>query len=134
MTNFSFNLSLLFIFSLWAGKTVAQENSYVSADSLVQMEVKRDNKSISVALIFKADDHLDRLVIERSAQSSTGFTQCKYLKTNNSASDVITLDFRDLYASYISEYYYRLKTISTDGVERIYPPLRLRALAESSTP
>lgn len=113
---------------------MAQENSYVSADSLVQMEVKRDNKSISVALIFKADDHLDRLVIERSAQSSTGFTQCKYLKTNNSASDVITLDFRDLYASYISEYYYRLKTISTDGVERIYPPLRLRALAESSTP
>lgn len=111
----------------------AQESSYVSADSLVQMEVKRENKTILVSLFFQTTAALDRLIVERSVQSGTGFTLCKYLKTNNSTSDVITLSFRDNYASYILEYYYRLKTISIDGVERSYPALRLPALIDVKT-
>lgn len=116
---------------LAAYSTSAQENVYLSSDSTVKMEVKRENKAIMVYLIFKSDDQLERLVVERSVQPGTGFTQCRYIKPNNSASEVITLGFRDNFASYIQEYYYRLKTISSDGVERSYPPLRLASLLDS---
>lgn len=131
MIKFSLNFFVLSLLLLFAYTADGQEYVYVSSDSTVQMEVKRENKAIIVSLIFKRDSQLERLVIERSVQPTTGFTQCRYLKTNNSAGEVITLSFRDNFASYIQEYYYRLKTISLDGIERSYPPLHLFSLLDS---
>jgi len=124
---------LVLFFMLIETSLRAQENVYVSPDSTVRLEVKRENKTIVVALVYNPDDQLDKLIVERSLQSTGGFSQCRYLKTNNSSSEIITINFRDNYANYISEYFYRLKSISIDGVERVYPALRLPSLSATST-
>jgi len=67
--------------------------------------------------------------IEKSADALNGFSQCKYIKFNESANDSVLIIKRDVYPLAASEdVYYRVKTVTKEGVSRAYPPVRLPAL------
>jgi len=111
----------------------SQSNDYFlkSSDAEFAMEVSRGDKGIDIALLLSKASQFDFVTIEKSADSQTGFSQCKYIKFNESANDSVVIVKRDVYPlTSADDVYYRLKTVTKEGVTRVYPAVRLPALHE----
>lgn len=102
-----------------------------SADNEVALEVSRGDTGIHIALLFTKASQFEFVVIERSSNAMTNFSQIKYIKFNDSANDSVVIVKRDTYPLMAAEdVYYRVKTITKEGVTRTYPPARLPAISD----
>ncbi len=110
--------------------TNAQVPDYImqSSDGAFVLEVYRSGNSVKVMVQMSEPAEYSYVTIERSLDDLNSFSQCKYFvpaqeKTLHGA---IVKD--DVYAiSSSKDMYYRIKTVSKDGVSRTYPPVRLPA-------
>ncbi len=132
---FSALISSLFIalITILPCEAKSQNNDYFakSPDNEVALEVSRGEQGIEIALLFTKASQFEYVVIERSNNAQNNFSQCKYIKFNDSASDSVVIVKRDNYPLAASEdVYYRVKTITREGVTRIYSAARLPAIAE----
>ncbi len=97
-----------------------------SGDDELAIEVTRGKQCVDIALFFTKASQYESVLIERSDNQQLNFSQCKYIKFNDSASDTVVLSKRDSYPMpFVNDIYYRVKTITKDGVTRIYPSVRL---------
>jgi len=93
------------------------------------MQLSRVEYKVMVALYFTRASQFAYVSIERSMEEKRGFRQCKYIQLGAGVNDSIVLVEHDKYAIPASEdAFYRLKTISIEGVIRTYPPVRLPGL------
>ena len=103
-----------------------------SSDNEVAMELSRSELGINIALLFFKASQFEYVLIEKSADAQNSFSQCKYIKFNESANDSVVIVKRDVYPLTSNEdVYYRVKTVTKEGVTRIYPPVRLPGLKEA---
>lgn len=124
-------ISFIFLFMISAVGAFSQNNDYFlkSSDNEVAIEVSRGDGGIDIAVVFTKASQFEYVMIEKSADSQNGFSQCKYIKFNESANDSVTIVKRDVYPLNASDdVYYRIKTITKDGVSRVYPSVRLPGL------
>lgn len=127
---------LVFVFALLltvADKVQAQSNDYFSKspDNEVALEVSRGAEGIEIALLFTKASQFEFVVIERSSEAINNFSQIKYIKFNDSAKDSVVIVKRDTYPLMAAEdVYYRVKTITKEGVTRTYPSARLPAIKD----
>jgi hypothetical protein len=132
-TGHFFGKSLLFLLFLLPFILFAQADDYTmrSADNEVGMEVNRGDKYVEVTILLTRASQFDCVMIERSGDAQNNFSQCKYIKFNESANDSVVIVKRDTYPfSPVDDVFYRLKTITKEGVTRIYPSVRLPGLKE----
>ena len=129
-----YNTGLFFLFLLFSAAGFSQSSDYFfhSADSEVAMELSRTELGINIALLFSKASQFEYVLIEKSADAQNSFSQCKYIKFNESANDSVVIVKRDVYPlSSSSDVYYRIKIITKEGITRIYPSVRLPGLRET---
>lgn len=111
----------------------AENNNYSfnSVDEEVAMGVERGTGEVKLQLLVKDLAQYDHIIIERSAETPNYFGKCKYI----SCADVKSVDGKmqqlDKYPySATKDVYYRIKTVTKDGVERAYPAVLLSAITQ----
>jgi len=125
------SFAILVIFALCPVVIFSQDNDYSlkSSDGELGMTVSRSEEGIEIALMFSHATQFEYVVIERSSDAMNNFSQIKYIKFNESANDEVVIVKRDTYPlSTSDDVYYRVKTITKEGVSRVYPSVRLPGL------
>ncbi len=103
-----------------------------SSDEELTMTLSRADYMVKIELTFAHVTQLDYAIIEKSNEPAAGFRQCKYIKLPESGKDSLAIAERDKYPLAATQnVYYRIKTVSKEGVSRTYPVVRLPALATS---
>lgn len=110
----------------------AQPEDYLlkSTDEELTMELSRKDYVVKVALTFAHAKQLDYAVIERSTEPNAGFRQCKHINLSDQTRDSVCIAANDNYPLAATQnVYYRIKTVTKEGVSRTYPAIRLPAVA-----
>jgi hypothetical protein len=111
--------------------TPPAEYTFKSVDNEVAMEVERGKGEVFMHLLVKDLNQFDHIVIERSAESADYFGKCKYISCNDTkASNGALLEIDKYPYTASKDVYYRIKTVTKDGIERIYPSVLLAAAAQ----
>lgn len=112
-----------------AAPRVENSASFTSPDEEVALEIKRVGAEVKLHVFVKDISQYDHVLIERSAESPNYFGRCKYFSATNTQSKLIDVIETDKYPYAASkDVYYRIKTITKDGIERAYPSLLLTAV------
>jgi hypothetical protein len=105
--------------------------SFKSVDEEVGLEVHRGSGDVKLALQVKDITQYHHIVIERSAETPNYFGKCKYISCSTANIKDGKLLEADRYPySAAKNVYYRVKTVTNDGIERAYPPVLLAAVAQ----
>jgi hypothetical protein len=109
----------------------ATAGSFKSVDEEVGLEVHRGNGDVKLDLQVKDITQFHHIVIERSAESPNYFGKCKYITCALVKTDNGKLTEADRYPySATKDVYYRVKTVTNDGIERAYPAVLLAAVSQ----
>lgn len=105
--------------------------SFNSVDQEVAMGVERGSGEVKLQILVKDLSQYDHIIIERSAETPNYFGKCKYI----SCADIKSTDGKflqlDKYPySASKDVYYRIKTVTKDGIERAYPAVLLSAITQ----
>lgn len=106
------------------------ENTYSfnSTDNEVAMNVERTSGEVKLNILITNITQFDHILIERSAENPNYFGKCKYISCADAKIENGKLVEKDRYPySAAKDVYYRIKTVTKDGVERAYPPVLLAA-------
>ena len=105
--------------------------SFAPADSEFVMEIKRVKTDVIISITFKDSLVFNYVSIERQANFSQTFTQCKYISFNEAKNKGrhIVIDDEYPYAASI-DVSYRVKLNTKDGAMRTYPPILLPAVSK----
>ena len=106
-------------------------NGVKSSDDEVALDVQRGSGDVKLALQIKDITQYHHIIIERSAESPNYFGKCKYI----SCASVKVTDGKIMEAdrypySANKDVYYRIKTVTNDGIERAYPAVLLAAASQ----
>lgn len=126
--------ALTAVLLMLVGGAFAQTPDYImqAGDGAFVMEVYRADGSIKLLVQLNNPADYSYITIERSLDNQNSFSQCKYFvpKEEKTVHGAITKD--DVYTlSSSKDVYYRIKTVTADGVSRTYPPVRLPAPGEN---
>ncbi|HLP50340.1 MAG TPA: hypothetical protein VK154_05610 [Chitinophagales bacterium] len=112
-----------------AGAPAEKSYSFVSSDEEFSLDVKRGVGEVKLHLTVKDMTQFDYIVIERSAENPNYFGRCKYISCNGKqkGGDFNQVDKFPYAAN--KDVYYRIKTVSKDGIERAYPAVLLEAVS-----
>ena len=132
-----FSLRSIFVFTLLIyslssiGQTPIASSAvtFAPADSEFVMEIKRVKTDVIISITFKDSLEFNYVSIERQANFSQTFTQCKYISYNEAKNKGrhIVIDDEYPYAASI-DVSYRVKLNTKDGAMRTYPPILLPAV------
>ena len=124
-----FSIPALLLLTISSAFSQSSDYQLMSSDNEFAMQLFREIDGIDISLLFTKASQFEYISIEKSADALNGFSQCKYIKFNESANDSVLIIKRDVYPLAASEdVYYRVKTVTKEGVSRAYPPVRLPAL------
>jgi hypothetical protein len=101
--------------------------SYVSTDEEVGMSLERAKGEVLIHLSVKDLSQYEYVVIERSAENANYFAKCKYINGNEPQTGKEILQVDKYPYSAAKDVYYRIKTVTKDGIERAYPAVMLAA-------
>ena len=105
--------------------------SFNSTDEEVAMNVLRGTGEVKLNILVKDLAQYDHIIIERSAETPNYFGKCKYISMSDVKSENGQMVQLDKYPySATKDVYYRIKTITKDGIERAYPAVLLAAIAQ----
>lgn len=108
-----------------------ENNAFKSSDDEVSLDVKRGTGDVKLVLQIKDITKYHHIVVERSAESPNYFGKCKYISCASAKITDGKLLEADKYPySATKDVYYRIKTVSNDGVERAYPAVLLAAASQ----
>ncbi len=126
-----FSVAALLLFTFSSAFSQSADYKLSSSDNEFSMQLFRESDGVDISLLFTKASQFEYISIEKSADAQNGFSQCKYIKFNESANDSVLIIKRDVYPLAASEdVYYRVKTVTKEGVTRAYPPVRLPALRD----
>ena len=111
-----------------SGNSANANYSFKSGDDEIALEVERSKTEILLHLLVKDLSQYDYVAIERSPETPDNFAKCKYISgsdTLSRGSYMLEVD-RYPYAA-CKNVYYRIKTVTRDGIERAYPAVFLPA-------
>ena len=115
------------------GQTPAPSSAvtFAPADSEFVMEIKRVKTDVIISITFKDSLEFNYVSIERQANFSQTFTQCKYISYDEAKNKGrhIVIDDEYPYAASI-DVSYRVKLNTKDGAMRTYPPIMLPAVGK----
>ena len=117
----------LFLFS-GVENTPNQGTKEESQDGEFTVEIIREGTYVKFIFVFVEPKKYSHLTIEKNMQMEGSFRQCAYidLKANNPA-----IVAKDKYPfSKYEDSYYRVRTVTVDQIERVYPPIRLPAATQ----
>lgn len=99
-------------------------------DGEFTMQVARDNQEVKITIHFRDASQYSHATIEKTDELKNEFRQCAYidLKDDNAKNGVI--EKTDKYPRFFSASFYRLRTVTKEGIERTYPPVRLPEKAQ----
>lgn len=103
-------------------------NSNESADDEVALTVERNKGEVVLELSVRDITQYDHIIIERSADNPNYFGKCRYItcaEEKTTDGKIVTVD-KYPYPS-IKDVYYRIKTVTKDGIARAYPAVLLAA-------
>jgi hypothetical protein len=107
----------------------SESNSFVPADSEFVMQVSRINNEVIISITFNDSLIFDYAAIERKAEFNGEFSQCKYIPYAEVKTKGRHQVKKDIYAyAGANDVLYRLKLVTNDGVERIFPAINLPAV------
>ncbi len=108
----------------------AQVPDYImkSSDDAFVVEVYHSGTRVKITLQFTDSSQYSYVTIERSIDPVIHFSQCKYLTPEKGKDGKRVYHLEDAYPlSTSQDMFYRIKTVSAEGVTRVYPPVRLPA-------
>ncbi len=106
-------------------------NGVKSSDDEVALDVQRGSGDVKLALQVKDITQYHHIIIERSAESPNYFGKCKYiLCASVKVTDGKIMEADRYPYSANKDVYYRIKTITNDGIERAYPAVLLAAASQ----
>lgn len=108
-------------------KAQTEDYKLSSSDGEFAMEVSRENKAVKVSLHFTEARKYSHLFIEKSDDLKSEFRQCAYIDLREDAKSDGLVEKKDEYPRIYSASYYRIRTVTTEGIERTYPAVRLPA-------
>jgi hypothetical protein len=116
------------IFCLGLIKAAAQSGDYklCSLDSAFTMEVAREQYEVRIIVRFTDAAQYDHAMIEKTDELKNEFRQCAYIAIADEKKP--SIEKRDRYPRVSTDSYYRLRTVTREGIERTYPPVRLPAM------
>jgi hypothetical protein len=96
----------------------------------VAIEVERGKQEVVLHILLKDMSQYDHVLIERSADNVNNFSQCKYINPATDKADATDYFKKlDRYPLPVkADCYYRIVTVSKDGITKIYPGVLLPAL------
>lgn len=126
------SLRILFpaVMLLWCSTASAQVPDYImkSSDDAFVVEVYHSGTRVKITLQFTDSSQYNYVTIERSIDPVVHFSQCKYLAPDKAKDSKRIYHLEDAYPlSTSQDLFYRIKTVSAEGVTRVYPPVRLPA-------
>jgi hypothetical protein len=129
-----FNLPAFLLLTICSFMTSAQPDNpkgvYKSVDDEVSLEVQRGTGDVKLLMEIKDISQYHHIIVERSAETPNYFGKCKYISVDGLKTADGKLSEADKYPySATKNVYYRIKTITTDGIERAYPAVLLPAIA-----
>ena len=102
---------------------------FKSTDEDVVLEVERGKGEVVLHLLVKNMGQYDHILVERSAENQNYFGQCKYISCADEKTVNDQLTKQDKYPfSAAKDVYYRIKTVTKDGISRVYPAVLLAAV------
>lgn len=107
------------------------ESRIETSDDEFVFEVYREHGKVMLALTIRHPETYKQLLLERSGENLRSYGQCRFIlieKNVDYSKPIIEQDRYPLPAS--TDAYYRIKSVTTDGIERVYPPVRLKALTK----
>lgn len=110
-------------FSFAHSPFITTNSTYQSPDDKVAIDVQRSKGDVQLHIQLTEATQYDQLIIERSTDALNYFASCKQLSAPQIKNDNVQVD---KYAT-SKDVYYRVKTISKDGVTRAYPAILLSA-------
>ncbi len=117
------------VFAVFANGENQNSSSFKSSDEEIAIEVKRVNGEIKLHIMIKSMSKYDHVVIERSAETPDYFGKCKYISCADAKTEKGDFVHTDRYPYAANkDVYYRVKTVTKDGVERAYPSVLLPSL------
>jgi hypothetical protein len=122
---------LILILSSYMTHAQTPAGTFKSVDEEVGLEVHRGNGDVKLTVQVKDIKQYHHIVVERSAESPNYFGKCKYIScaTASLADGKLMESDRYPYAA-TKDVYYRIKTVTNDGIERAYPPVLLAAVSQ----
>ena len=107
------------------------ENTYTfkSADEEVALDVQRGTGEVKLHILVKDMGQYDHIIIERSAETPNYFGKCRYILCADAKSEngyMLQIDRYPYSAN--KDVYYRIKTVTKDGIERAYPAVLLASI------
>mgnify|MGYP001556799556 CR=1 FL=1 len=106
-------------------------SDFKSADDEVALDVQRGTGDVKLSLQVKDITQYNHIVIERSAENLNYFGKCKYILCSSvKMKDGKIVESDNYPYSATKDVYYRIKTVTNDGVERAYPAVLLAAVSQ----
>lgn len=91
------------------------------------LEAVREQEIVRLYLLVDDIEQYDQLLIERSDEFGANFSQCKLISIEKGKYPNNYLELTDRYpVSTKMATMYRVKTITSDGIIRMYPPVSVR--------
>jgi hypothetical protein len=128
---FTFTLLTYGLSAMGQSPEASSAVTFAPADSEFVMEIKRVKTDVIISITFKDSLEFNYVSIERQANFSQTFTQCKYIsfaEAKNNGRHIV-IDDEYPYAASI-DVSYRVKLNTKDGAMRTYPPILLPAVSK----
>jgi len=107
----------------------AESLTFVPVDSEFIMQVARINNEVVISLTFNDSLVFDYVSIERKAEFNGEFSQCKYISYDELKTKGRHMVKKDTYAyAGANDVQYRLKLVTKEGAQRIFPAINLPAV------
>jgi len=127
LTIFAASFLSLIAFAIAPGEE-APNYRFKSTDDELSFDVERGTGEVKMHLLVKDMAAYHHIIIERSAETPNYFGKCKYISCADQQTKGGYIQEADRFPySPAKDVYYRVKTVSNDGVERAYPAILLAA-------
>ena len=120
------------IFSLSFPTSTVQTEDYKlsSVDGEFTMVVSRENQEVKILLHFREASQFSYVLIEKTDEIKNEFRQCAYIDIDEEKAKNDVIEKRDKYPRMYNASFYRLRTVTKEGIERTYPSVRLPAKSQ----
>lgn len=122
--------SVVFSFSFPGSTAPSEDYKLSSMDGEFTMQVSREEREVKIVVEFRDATQLSQVVVEKSDDIKNEFRQCAYIDLKTDLKKGNVAEKRDKYSRIYSDSYYRLRTVTKEGIERAYPAVRLPAKAQ----
>lgn len=113
-----------------AATTASNSAHKFTNDGEVVLELERSQQEVIMHILLKDMAQYDHIIIERSGDNVNSFSQCKYISMNSDKPDGTDYFKKsDRFPLPVkSDSYYRIVTVSKDGITKVYPATLMPSL------